>query len=36
VLAASADELESVPGLPRKTAREIHAFLNKTGGAGPS
>jgi excinuclease ABC subunit C len=33
VLAATADELESVPGLPRKTAREIHAFLNKTGGA---
>ncbi len=35
VLAASADELERVPGLPARTAREIHAFLNKTGGAGP-
>ena len=31
--AATADELEAVPGLPLKTAREIHAFLNKTGGA---
>ena len=28
------DELAAVPGLPLKTAREIHAFLNKTGGAG--
>ncbi len=36
VLAATADELESVPGLPLKTAREIHAFLNKTGGAAPT
>jgi excinuclease ABC subunit C len=33
VLNATADELAAVPGLPRKTAREIHAFLNKTGGA---
>ena len=29
----TADELEAVPGLPRKTAREIYAFLHRTGGA---
>ncbi len=33
VLGATSDELAAVPGLPLKTAREIHAFLNKTGGA---
>ena len=30
-LEASRDELESVPGLPGKTAREIHAYVHKTG-----
>ncbi len=30
-LAASRDELEQVPGLPRKVAREIHARLHRTG-----
>jgi excinuclease ABC subunit C len=30
-LAASREELESVPGLPRKVAREIYAHLHKTG-----
>lgn len=29
--AASADELERVPGIPPKTARQIHAALHKTG-----
>jgi excinuclease ABC subunit C len=28
-LAASRDELEAVPGLPGKVAREIHAYVNK-------
>ena len=32
-LAASADELVAVPGLPEKTARQIYAQLHKTGGA---
>jgi excinuclease ABC subunit C len=36
ILDASVDELEAVPGLPPRTARAIHAFLHKTGGAGPS
>jgi excinuclease ABC subunit C len=31
VLAASAEELEAVPGLPRKVAREIHEQLHKAG-----
>ncbi|MCW2968830.1 MAG: uvrC [Solirubrobacteraceae bacterium] len=31
-LAASREELESVPGLPGKTAREVYAFLNRTSG----
>jgi excinuclease ABC subunit C len=28
-LSASRDELESVPGLPQKVARDIHAYVNK-------
>lgn len=32
-LAAGADELAAVPGLPEKTARQIYAQLHKTGGA---
>jgi excinuclease ABC subunit C len=28
-LAASRDELEAVPGLPQKVARDIHAYVNK-------
>ena len=32
-LAASSEELEAVPNLPQKTAREIFAQLHKTGGA---
>ena len=31
VLAASREELEAVPGLPGKVARELYAQLNKTG-----
>jgi excinuclease ABC subunit C len=31
VLAASREELQAVPGLPPKVAREIHAHLNRTG-----
>jgi excinuclease ABC subunit C len=30
-LAASREELEAVPGLPGKLARDIHAYVNKTG-----
>jgi excinuclease ABC subunit C len=30
-LEASRDELEAVPGLPGKVAREIHAYVNKAG-----
>ena len=30
-LAASREELQSVPGLPGKTAREIHAYVHKAG-----
>jgi len=33
MLAASAEELEGVPGVPAKTARRIYAQLHKTGGA---
>ncbi len=36
VLAASPGELEAVPGLPRATARQIHAFLHRAGGPGPA
>jgi excinuclease ABC subunit C len=32
-LAASAEELAAVPGLPEKTARQVYAQLHKTGGA---
>jgi len=32
-LAAGADELAAVPGLPEKTARQVYAQLHKTGGA---
>ena len=28
-LAASREELEAVPGLPGKTAREVHAFVHR-------
>ncbi len=31
VLAASREELQAVPGLPAKTARELHAHLNRAG-----
>jgi excinuclease ABC subunit C len=31
VLAAGREELERVPGLPQKTARDLYAHLNKTG-----
>ncbi len=31
-LEASQEELEAVPGLPAKTARAVHAQLNRTGG----
>ena len=30
-IAASREELERVPGLPRKVAREIYAHLHKAG-----
>jgi excinuclease ABC subunit C len=33
VLAASAEELEGVPGVPPKTARSIYAQLHKAGRA---
>jgi len=33
LLAASSDELESVPGVPAKTGRQIYAALHKAGGA---
>jgi excinuclease ABC subunit C len=36
VLGATVADLEAVPGLPRKTARDIHAFLHKTGGTNRS
>ncbi len=32
VLAASQEELEAVPGLPAKTARDVYAQLHRTGG----
>ncbi|MBA3429150.1 MAG: hypothetical protein H0U07_11365, partial [Actinobacteria bacterium] len=31
VLAASQEELEGVPGVPAKTARQIYAQLHRTG-----
>jgi excinuclease ABC subunit C len=31
VLAASREELQAVPGLPAKVARELHSHLNRTG-----
>ncbi|WP_354701424.1 excinuclease ABC subunit UvrC [Paraconexibacter sp. AEG42_29] len=31
VLSATRDQLESVPGLPGKTAREVYTFLHRTG-----
>jgi excinuclease ABC subunit C len=31
-LAASREDLEAVPGLPGKTAREVFAFLHRTSG----
>jgi len=32
ILAASREQLEQVPGLPGKTARDLHAFLHRTSG----
>jgi excinuclease ABC subunit C len=32
VLAATREQLEGVPGLPGKTARDLYAHLNRTGG----
>jgi excinuclease ABC subunit C len=32
VVAATREQLEAVPGLPGKTARELYAHLNRTGG----
>jgi excinuclease ABC subunit C len=32
MLNASRDELEAVPGLPSKTARDLYAYLNRTSG----
>jgi excinuclease ABC subunit C len=31
VVAASSEELQAVPGLPAKVARELHGFLNRAG-----
>ena len=31
ILAASSEELEAVPGIPGKLARELHRELHKTG-----
>jgi excinuclease ABC subunit C len=31
ILAASSEELQTVPGLPAKVGREIHAFLHRAG-----
>ena len=31
ILAASREELQGVPGLPAKTARDIHALLHRAG-----
>jgi excinuclease ABC subunit C len=31
VLGASSEELQAVPGLPPKVARELHASLHRTG-----
>jgi excinuclease ABC subunit C len=35
VIAASLDELQSVPGLPGKVALRIHEQLNRLGGTNP-
>jgi excinuclease ABC subunit C len=32
VLSASREQLEAVPGLPSKTARDVYAYLNRTSG----
>ena len=32
MLGASRDELEAVPGVPAKTARDLYAYLNRTSG----
>jgi excinuclease ABC subunit C len=32
MLAASREELQAVPGLPSKTARDLYAYLNRTSG----
>ncbi len=31
VMSASRDQLEAVPGLPGKTARQLYEFMNRTG-----
>jgi excinuclease ABC subunit C len=31
VMAATREELEAVPGLPQKVARDLYAFVNRTG-----
>jgi excinuclease ABC subunit C len=31
VVAASSEELQAVPGLPAKVARELHGYLNRAG-----
>lgn len=36
VVSASIEELEAVPGLPGKVARDIHAQLHRFGGASPA
>ena len=32
ILAASREQLEAVPGLPGKTARELYTYLHRTSG----
>jgi excinuclease ABC subunit C len=32
VLGASREDLEAVPGLPSKTARDLYRYLNRTSG----
>jgi excinuclease ABC subunit C len=32
MLGASREELQAVPGLPSKTARDLYAYLNRTSG----
>jgi hypothetical protein len=31
VLAASQEELQSVPGVPAKVGRDVHAYLHRAG-----